>query len=226
MKVLAACEESGEVRDAFTRAGHDAVSCDLLPSARPGPHIQGDVTALDLSVYDLVIAFPPCTYLSVSGNRWHAGTERREKALALVRFFLDAPVERVAVENPVGVISSRIRKPDQIVQPYMFGHRESKATCLWLRGLPPLQPTCRVEPQWYGCCNIRFDFALGKHGCPNCNGTRTARPVYDNQTPSGQNRLGPSDTRARDRARTYPGLATAMADQWATPAPPDAGGGS
>ena len=128
MKWLVACEESGEVRDALIRRGHDAVSCDILPSARPGPHIQADVMTLDLSQYDGLIAFPPCTYLTVSGNRWYAGTPQREEGLALVRYFLDAPVERVAVENPVGVISSRIRKPDQIIQPWMFGHRESKAT--------------------------------------------------------------------------------------------------
>ena len=179
MKVLAACEESGEVRDSFIRAGHDAVSCDLLPSARPGPHIEGDVTTLDLSAYDLVIAFPPCTYLSVSGNRWHAGTERREDALALVRFFLDAPVERVAVENPVGVISSRIRKPDQIIQPWMFGHGETKATCLWLKGLWPLVPTNMVDGR--------------------------EQRVW---------RMPPSETRSRDRSRTYHGIAEAMAAQW------------
>lgn len=179
MRVLVACEESGRVRDAFIRRGHDAVSCDLLPSAGPGTHIQGDVTALDLSAYDLVIAFPPCTYLSVSGNRWHAGTERREGALALVRFFLDAPCERVAVENPIGVISSRIRKPDQIIQPWQFGHGETKATCLWLKGLPLLTPTNMVEGR--------------------------EQKVW---------KMGPSPTRARDRSRTYPGIAEAMAEQW------------
>ena len=219
MKVLAACEMSGIVRDAFIEAGHDAISCDLMPSERPGPHIVGDVLALDLSVYDLVVAFPPCTTLTVSGNGTYGKGKpkeaERESGLALVRFFLDAPCERVAVENPIGVISSRIRKPDQIIQPYLFGHRESKATCLWLRGLPKLTPTCVVDPQWYGCCGGRFAYsALGKGGCPVCHGAKNARPIYDNQTASGQNRLAPSHTRAQERARTYPGIARAMASQW------------
>jgi hypothetical protein len=131
-----------------------------------------------------------------------------------VRYFLDAPCDRVAVENPVGVISTRIRKPDQIIQPFMFGHQESKTTCLWLRNLWPLVATDPVDPPWYGCCGVRFPFSLGKRGCPSCLGAAVARPVWLNQTPSGQNRLGPSATRAIERARTYEGVAQAMAEQW------------
>ena len=179
MKWLVACEESGEVRDALIRHGHDAVSCDILPSARPGPHIEADVMTLDLTKYDGVIAFPPCTYLAVSGNRWYAGTPEREDGLALVRFFLDSHVERVAVENPIGVISSRIRKPDQIIQPWQFGHGETKATCLWLKNLAPLIPTFIVEGR--------------------------EQRIW---------RMAPSATRSRDRSRTYPGIADAMANQW------------
>lgn len=144
-RVLIACEESGRVRDAFIARGHDAVSCDFLPSDRPGPHVQGDIRDIDLSVFDLMIAHPPCTYIAVSGNRWYAGTPEREAGLELVRYLLGAPVPRVALENPISVISTRIRKPDQIIQPWQFGHGETKATCLWLKGLPNLVPTQVVD---------------------------------------------------------------------------------
>ena len=146
MRVLIACEFSGIVRDAFLAQGHDAISVDLLPSERPGPHIQGDVTALDLSSYDLMIAHPPCTHLAVSGARWFKGKEAEQaRALDFVRFLFLAPVPRIAIENPISVISSRIRKPTQIIQPWQFGHGEVKATCLWLKGLPPLEPTDCVD---------------------------------------------------------------------------------
>jgi site-specific DNA-cytosine methylase len=150
VRVLVACEFSGIVRDAFIEAGHEAMSCDLLPSERPGPHYQGDVRDLDLAAFDLMVAHPPCTHLAVSGARWFA--EKREEqaeALEFVRFLLDAPVPRIALENPVSVISSHIRKPDQIVQPWMFGHGETKATCWWLKGLPLLQPT-NIVPERVG----------------------------------------------------------------------------
>lgn len=148
MRVLVACEFSGTVRDAFTAKGHDAWSCDLLPSERPGQHIQGDVTALiqPRNTIDLLIAFPPCRFLAVSGARWFKGREKDQDAsLAFVERLLDAPIPHIALENPIGVISTRIRKPDQIVQPWMFGHGEVKATCLWLKGLPRLVPTNIVE---------------------------------------------------------------------------------
>lgn len=142
MKVLVACEFSGIVRDAFLVRGHDAISCDLLPSERPGPHIRGDVRDLDLAKFDLLIAHPPCRHLAVSGARWFAGKlAQQDAALQFVRWLLDAPVPLVALENPVSIISTRIRRPEQIIQPWQFGHGQVKATCLWLRGLPLLRPT-------------------------------------------------------------------------------------
>jgi hypothetical protein len=144
MRVLVACEFSGIVRDAFVARGHDAWSCDLLPSERPGPHYQNtieNVLARD-ERWHLLIAHPPCTYLAVSGARWFkARYEQQGLALVFVRRLMAAPIPRICIENPIGVISSRIRKPDQIVQPWMFGHGETKATCLWLKNLAPLAPT-------------------------------------------------------------------------------------
>lgn len=142
---MVACEFSGIVRSAFAQRGHDAWSCDLLPTERPGNHITGDVRDVDLSKFDVLIAHPPCTHLASSGARWFKGREREQQAaLAFVRRLLDAPVGRIALENPVGRISTTVRKPDQIIQPWMFGHGETKATCLWLKGLPPLRPTSVV----------------------------------------------------------------------------------
>ena len=146
MRVLIACEFSGIVRDAFLAQGHDAVSCDLLPTESKGPHYKGDVTEILHDGWDLMIAHPPCTHLAVSGARWFKNkkTEQSE-ALNFVRMLLDAPIPRIALENPISIISTRIRKPDQIIQPWMFGHGETKATCLWLKGLPLLVPTNIVE---------------------------------------------------------------------------------
>lgn len=147
MRVLVACEFSGVVRDAFAARGHFAMSVDLLPTERPGLHFQGDVIPIAYrDGWDLMIAHPPCTHLAVSGARWFR--EKREEqaaALEFVRRLLDAPIPRIALENPVSIISSRIRRPDQVVQPWMFGHGETKATCLWLKGLPPLRPTQIVD---------------------------------------------------------------------------------
>jgi hypothetical protein len=148
MKVMVACEFSGIVRDAFIEQGHEAVSCDLLPSeSRKGQHIQGDVRDIDLTHYDLLIAHPPCTYLCRSGLQWVHKRNRyaeQQEALDFVHWLLHVPMPMIAVENPIGIISTKIRKPDQIVQPYMFGVGETKATCLWLVNLPLLQPTCIV----------------------------------------------------------------------------------
>lgn len=142
MRVLVACEYSGAVRDAFARHGHDAMSCDLLASETVGAHYQGDVRDILGNGWDLMIAHPPCTHLAVSGARWfkEKQSEQRE-ALEFIRLLLAAPIPRIALENPVSIISSRIRKPDQIIQPWQFGHGETKATCLWLKGLPLLRPT-------------------------------------------------------------------------------------
>jgi hypothetical protein len=148
MRVLVACEYSGAVRDAFRDRGHDAMSCDLLPTDVPGPHYQGDMFDLELSAFDLLIAFPPCTDLASSGARWWPEKQRdgrQDAALAFVRRIMAAPVPRIAIENPVGKISSAIRRPDQIIQPWQHGHGETKATCLWLKGLPTITPTDIVE---------------------------------------------------------------------------------
>ena len=146
MKVLVACEYSGRVRDAFAAKGHDAISCDLLETEVPGKHYKGDIKDIIYDGFDLMIAHPPCTHLAVSGSRhfWRKEKEQKE-ALDFVRFLMDAPIKRWCLENPVSVISSRIRPSDQTIQPYMFGHGETKATCFWLKNLPLLKPTKYVE---------------------------------------------------------------------------------
>ena len=195
MKVLVACEYSGTVRDAFLVKGHEAMSCDLLPTDVPGPHYQGDVFDIINDGWDLMIAHPPCTYLSVSGMHWTKRGLRdpklTEDALSFVRSLLDAPIGKIALENPISIISSRIRKPDQIVNPWQFGHDASKKTCLWLKNLPLLHPTKIIEPR----------IVEGKKR-------------WANQTNSGQNKLGPSEDRWKIRSETYKGIATAMAEQW------------
>lgn len=146
MKVLVACEFSGIVRDAFRERGHNAWSCDLLDAELDGPHIKGDVLDVLGFGWDLMIAHPPCTHLAVSGARWFKDKQvEQQEALQFIESLLSAPIERIALENPVSIISSRIRKPDQIIQPWMFGHGETKATCLWLKGLPKLVATDVVE---------------------------------------------------------------------------------
>lgn len=149
MKVAVICEFSGVVRDAFTKLGHDATSFDLLPSETPGKHVVGDVTQFSKEYweqFDLAICHPPCTHLAVSGARWFKDKQEEQKeALEFVRWLMELPIERIAIENPISIISSKIRKPDQIIQPWQFGHGETKATCLWLKNLPLLQPTNIVE---------------------------------------------------------------------------------
>lgn len=223
-RVLVACEYSGVVRDAFIRAGHDAMSCDLLPTERPGPHYQGDVLDILDDGWDLMIAHPPCTYLCSSGLHWNKRVpgrdEKTHEAMLFVlnlmgEGFVDNPIPRIALENPIGRISTAYRKPDQTIQPYMFGHDASKATCLWLKNLPPLFPTKIVEPRMVCKCGHTFASELGKYGCPNCCGeSGPALPRWGNQTDSGQNRLGPSDDRWKLRSATYTGIAEAMASQW------------
>jgi hypothetical protein len=146
MRVLIACEYSGTVRDAFLALGHDAMSCDLLPTDVPGPHHQGSVLEILDQGWDLMIAHPPCTHLAVSGARWFKDKLKEQaEALRFVSTLLSAPIHKIALENPVSIISSRIRKPDQVIQPWQFGHGETKATCLWLKNLPKLTPTNIVE---------------------------------------------------------------------------------
>jgi hypothetical protein len=190
VRVLVACEYSGTVRDAFRARGHDAWSCDLLPCERdPAFHIEGDVLAVIDQGWDLMIAHPPCTHLSSSGaaHFWRKQAEQKA-AVAFVRALLFSPVPRIAIENPVGVLSSKLCKPSQIIQPWQFGHPESKSTCLWLKQLPKLRPTWVLKPR--------------------------VRGRWENQTDSGQNTLTPSDDRWKERSRTYQGIADAMADQW------------
>ncbi len=148
-RVLVGCEYSGRVRDAFMAKGHDAVSCDLLPSDAPGPHLRQDITPLLAQAWDLIVAFPPCTYLCSSGMHWTTRGLRdpklTEDALAFVRMIWASNSPRIAIENPIGALSTRFMKPTQIIHPWQFGHPERKATCLWLKGLPPLSPTNVVE---------------------------------------------------------------------------------
>ena len=189
MKVLIACEYSGAVRDAFIAQGHDAISCDILPTDVPGPHYQGDVRDILEDGFDLMVAHPPCTHLAVSGARWFKDKQiEQAEALDFVRLLLAAPIDKIALENPISIISSRIRKPNQIIQPWQFGCPESKSTCLWLKNLPKLIPTDIL---------------------PLPAGGR-----WSNQTPSGQNKLGPSPDRWKERSKTYQGIAEAMAQQW------------
>lgn len=146
MKVLIACEFSGITREAFTQVGCDAWSCDLLPSEINGNHIEGDILNILDGSWDLMIAYPPCTHLAVSGARWFKDKEKEQvAALAFVRQLLNAPIEKIALKNPISVISTKIRKPNQIIQPWQFGHGETKATCLWLKNLPVLKPTNIVD---------------------------------------------------------------------------------
>ena len=148
LKILVACEFSGVVRDAFIAQGHDAISCDLLPSERPGPHIQGDVLKILHDGWDMIVAFPPCTHLAVSGARWFPQKRqdgRQQQGIDFFMQFTNLACPKVAIENPIGIMSTIWRKPDQIIHPYWFGHGETKATCLWLKGLPKLTETNCVE---------------------------------------------------------------------------------
>lgn len=208
MKVLIACEYSGRTRDAFIRAGFDATSCDLLATEVPGPHYQGDVRDILNNGWDLLIAHPDCTYLTCSAE-WAYGDGpyhqkvkpetlvglarqfARERALHFVDTLFNAPIKHKAIENPRGVISTRLRPASQYIQPHEYGHDASKITGLWLEELPLLVPTCHVPPRMVN-----------------------GRPRWANQTDSGQNKLTPGPDRWKERARTYDGWSNAMADQW------------
>jgi site-specific DNA-cytosine methylase len=149
MRILVACEFSGIVREAFAKRGHDAWSCDLLPTEIPGNHIQGDVLEILSGGWDLMIAHPPCTYLAVSGARWFKNRQKEQiEALQFVEILMNVQITKTVIENPIGIISTHIRKPDQIIQPWQFGHGETKATCLWLKNLPVLQPTNIVSGRY------------------------------------------------------------------------------
>jgi hypothetical protein len=195
MKVLVACEFSGTVRDAFINRGHDAISCDLLPTESEGPHYQGDIFDLDLSEFDLMVAHPPCTYLTNAGVcHLHKDPSRWPKLFDGAKFFkrlLDAPVKRKAIENPIMHKYAKQligdRRQSQVIQPWMFGHKEQKATCLWLEGLPLLKPTNDVK---YEMLKLPKNERERLHYLP------------------------PSSDRWKERSKTYQGIAVAMADQW------------
>lgn len=187
MNVLVACEYSGRVRDSFNDLGHQAYSCDLLPSETPGPHHQGDVGGLlHLNDWDLIIAFPPCTHLASSGARWFKekiADGRQQQGIDFFMQFANSPCPKVCIENPVGIMSTHYRKPDQIIQPWMFGDEFNKTTCLWLKGLPPLEPTKIVG---------KGEFVI--------HGGKKLPKWYSN--------------RERSRDKTFYGIAKAMATQW------------
>jgi site-specific DNA-cytosine methylase len=189
MKILIACEYSGIVRDAFTRKGHDAMSCDILPTESEGKHYQGDIFDVLYDDWDMMIAHPPCTHLSVSGARWFTEGKKpmylREQALDFVRKLMEAPIKKIAIENPVSVISSHIRKSDQMINPYQFGHKEQKRTCLWLKNLPKLKETNNVKEEM-----MKLPISV-----------RT-RIHY----------LG--SNKGKERSKFYTGIADAMAEQW------------
>lgn len=188
------CEFSGRVRDAFIAKGHDCISCDLLPSESEGPHIQGDCLLQDWSGYDLLICHPPCTHLCVSGARWFKDKQKEQgEALDFVRALLNLPCRRICLENPVSIISTAIRKPNQIVQPYQFGESYAKRTCLWLKNLPPLEPTEIVDRGEY--------VEVGKEG-------RKLPRWYSNCHGKG------GTTRGHERSRFPLGISRAMAEQW------------
>ena len=201
MRVLIACEYSGAVRDEFIRMGHDAMSCDLLPTDKPGPHYEGDVFDIINDGWDMMIAFPPCTHLALSGSQWFAEKQkdgRQDEALQFVRDLMNADIPKIAIENPIGIISSRIRKYDQIIQPYMFGDPFQKSTCLWLKGLQPLIATDVVGKG-------EFKEWIDKNGKKKRQGTWYAET------------WGKGDLRWKIRSQTFPGIAKAMADQWSGP---------
>ena len=204
MKVLVACEYSGKVRDAFINAGHDAISCDLLEGEGQyhKDHYKGDVFDIidnkrnyeSFKNIDLLIAFPPCTHLAVSGARYFEAKRKDGRQQEAIKFFMalvNAPIDKICIENPVGIMSTQHRKPNQIIQPYEYGHDASKKTCLWLKNLPKLQSTSIVPGKLVN-----------------------GKTLWANQTPSGQNKLGPSKDRWKLRSTTYQGIADAMADQW------------
>lgn len=199
MRVLIACEFSGVVREAFRELGHDAFSCDVIDSEKPSVfHLKDDVKNIINDGWDLMIAHPPCTYLCVTGNKWFNAEYKdrfpnreqdRKNAIEFFNLFANSNIPRICIENPIGIMSRLWRKPDQIIQPYQFGHKEPKKTCLWLKNLPKLQPTQIVEPE----------YTITKSG---------------KRVPTWFFMPSPSDKRAKDRDRTFQGIADAMASQW------------
>lgn len=201
MKVLIACEFSGTVREAFAARGHDAWSCDLEPTDIPGQHYQGDVLEFINDGWDMMIAHPPCTYLTVTGNKWFkpeykdrfpTRQQDRQDAINFFMSLVNAPIDKIAIENPIGIMSTMYRKPNQIIHPWQFGHEASKSTCLWLKGLPNLQPTDIVD---------KGEFVTYKSG------KRMTKWYADAASKSPKER-------AKIRNTTFQGIADAMAEQW------------
>lgn len=192
MKILIACEYSGAVRDAFSALGHDAMSCDLLPTDVEGPHYQGDVADIINDGWDMMIGFPPCQHLAVSGARWFKQKRldgRQQQGIDFFMSLASASIPKIAIENPIGIMSTKYRKPNQIIQPWQFGHEATKSTCLWLKGLPLLKPTQVV-------------------GKGERHVTKSGRSL-----PKWYN-LPPSENRWKIRSKTFQGIAVAMAQQW------------
>ena len=190
LRVLVACEYSGRVRDAFSKKGHYALSCDILPTEQPGQHYSGDVLKILECQWDLMVAFPPCTHIAVSGARWFKekiADGRQQMGIDFFMALANAPIDKIAIENPVGIMSSIWRKPDQIVQPFEYGHTETKKTCLWLKNLPKLIPTEMV-----------YDEMI------NLPKKERSRIHY----------MSPGKNRSKLRSKTYSGIANCMADTW------------
>jgi hypothetical protein len=213
-RVLVACESSGVVRQAFSARGWDAYSCDLLPSTslEKENHIVGDVLNHLDDGWDLMISHPPCTYLTSSGMHWTTRGFRpqalTDDALKFVSTLMDAPIPHIVIENPVGRIGTAIRKADQYIKPYEYGHDASKTTGLWLKNLPLLQATKHIPPSRWACCGKWQAEGI----CSECG--KLTKPRWGNQTPRGQDKLSPSSDRWKKRSVTYTGVANAMADQW------------
>ena len=203
MKILIACEFSGRVRDAFYERGHDVMSCDLIDSEQPGWHYRGDVFNIINDGWDMMIAHPPCTYLTVTANRSFLNNPMRWKqrldAMYFVYALMNCDIEKICIENPVGVISTHIRKPDQYIQPWWFGHPETKATGLWLKNLPLL---------YHNAAPNLFDSVVTHTTKGEFHTTKSGKKL-----PSWYN-LPPSEDRAKQRSKTFPGIARAMAEQW------------
>lgn len=217
-RVLVACEYSGSVRDAFAALGWDAWSCDLLPSEKPGNHRQCDVREVLNEGWDIMVAHPPCTHLAVSGARWFKDKVREQaEALDFVRLLLAAPIPHIALENPVSIISSKVRKPDQVIQPWQHGHGETKATCLWLKNLPKITPTDILVPEWAVNPDGSTNFsAKRKRDNPTHFLTGRIRVLKGAQREQWEriHRCPPGPDRWKIRSKTYPGIAAAFANQW------------
>jgi len=227
MKILVACEESQVVCKEFRKLGHEAYSCDIddCSGGHPEWHIKDDILNHLDKDWDMIIAFPPCTYLCSSGLHWNGRVEGRQaktaEALDFIRTILNNKCPKIVLENPIGCISTQIRPPDQKIQPWQFGHDASKNTCLWLKGVKPLEHTEIIAPKGYKPTTFKSRLPIRGFNYKKICGYLFAtilkpmpKPIWGNQTPSGQNKLAPSPDRAKLRSKTYTGIGKAMAEQW------------